>query len=737
MFAYSVVILSSLQPNVLRQFHAAHPGTSRMKSIARSFAYWPGIDGDIDDLVRRCFRCQQAAKMPPPHPIVPRHPPERPWSRVHIDFAGPLNGVSYLILVDAYSKWPEMAPLNPATASATIAFLRRTFSQHGLPEVLVSDNGSQFTSSSFEDFCRQHNIQHLRSPPYHPQSNGQAERFVDTFKRALSKARGEGTTDEIVQALLFSYRTTPNPASPGSVSPTEALIGRKLRTTFHALVPTGAQPAQISPVSRSKLPIGTPVFVRDYRAGFPDWIEAAVVAHRGSMLFDVDVGDDIWDRHHNQIRWRHCNNTTGLVSVQSLLLDTFRIPADRSVPETTAASPSDVPSSVSVIAPVSPDNKPRLRRRTNRMRRSTWPMQVNPRQKRHSPTWRGSVGSVETPKNKSQPITGGHLFSRVGRMNEGQPQQKKTPSSQSQRSLPKRHSSSGIDTYLQAVQGDIQGAVTNTWQQNVRRTRYNELEVGATPVVLTTSTRYYPGPLPSQKVPKLYREHVHRFHTEPLPTVNPFELQSAYPPTRVTLTTDANRTENADSRFTYYVQLFITKLGNLLLGILAGLAIANTIICSVFLWPGQTSEESSLQAAYGYSQAAEGISIAFFILLVVIGIGILDRCDVARPTRDCFSGCFALQNSFIILPVFLLTFCVNNAMYWFNNVFTVLEPAKFDNLTRQLNAGGVSVSTWITIWKILDAARTAGILFTWLFVALSSRNSDRLLSYLLKQPESR
>ncbi|BHF75306.1 hypothetical protein SprV_0501840200 [Sparganum proliferum] len=293
MFADRVVIPSSLRPTVLRQFHAAHPGTSRMKSIARSFAYWPGIDGDIDDLVRRCSRCQQAAKMPPRQPPVPWEPPERPWSRVHIDFAGPLNGVSYLILVDAYSKWPEIAPLNPATASATIAFLRRIFSQHGLPEVLVSDNGTQFTSSIFEDFCRQHNIQHLRSPPYHPQSNGQAERFVDTFKRALLKARGEGTTDKIVQAFLFSYRTTPNPASPGGVSPAEALMGRKLRTTFHALVPTGAQPAQTSPVSRSKLSIGTPVFVRDYRTGFPDWIEATIVAHRGSMLFDVDVGDDI------------------------------------------------------------------------------------------------------------------------------------------------------------------------------------------------------------------------------------------------------------------------------------------------------------------------------------------------------------------------------------------------------------------------------------------------------------
>ncbi|BHF66641.1 hypothetical protein SprV_0200966300 [Sparganum proliferum] len=165
MFAERVVIPSSLRPTVLRQFHAAHPSTSRMKSIARSFAYWPGIDGDIDDLVRRCPRCQKAAKMPSRQPPIPWQPPERPSSRVHIDFAGPLNGVSYLVLVDTYSKWPEIDPLNLAIASATIAFLRRIFSQHGLSEVLVSDNGSQFISSTFEDFCRQHNIQHFAPRP--------------------------------------------------------------------------------------------------------------------------------------------------------------------------------------------------------------------------------------------------------------------------------------------------------------------------------------------------------------------------------------------------------------------------------------------------------------------------------------------------------------------------------------------------------------------------------------------
>ncbi|VDL99818.1 unnamed protein product [Schistocephalus solidus] len=96
--------------------------------------------------------------------------------------------------------------------------------QYGLSDVLVSNNGSQFTSSAFEDFCRQQNIQHLRFLPYHPYSKCQAERFGYAFKKALLKARWEGTTDESIQAFLFSYRTTPNPVSPGGVSPAEALM---------------------------------------------------------------------------------------------------------------------------------------------------------------------------------------------------------------------------------------------------------------------------------------------------------------------------------------------------------------------------------------------------------------------------------------------------------------------------------------------------------------------------------
>jgi len=91
----------------------------------------------------------------------------RPWQRIHIDFAGPMNGHSYLIVVDAHSKWPEVIEMKSTTATATIKELRRLCATFGLPERLVSDNGPQFTSGGFSAFMNANGIKHIRCAPYH------------------------------------------------------------------------------------------------------------------------------------------------------------------------------------------------------------------------------------------------------------------------------------------------------------------------------------------------------------------------------------------------------------------------------------------------------------------------------------------------------------------------------------------------------------------------------------------
>ena len=119
-------------------------------------------------------------------PTVPLHPwtfPNRPWQRVHVDFAS-VDGKHYLVVVDAYSKWPEVTGPMP-TITATATALPTIFSKNGLPESIVSDNEPPFQSAEYEWFLKLNGIQRILVAPYHLSSNGQAERFAQTFKHFM------------------------------------------------------------------------------------------------------------------------------------------------------------------------------------------------------------------------------------------------------------------------------------------------------------------------------------------------------------------------------------------------------------------------------------------------------------------------------------------------------------------------------------------------------------------------
>ena len=131
-------------------------------------------------MVKGCHQCQVNCKSSAP---APWESPTRPWARLHIDHAGK----QFVVLVDAYSKWLEVVPVPSLTSETTIRTLRGIFATHGLPELIVSDNGSLFTSGEFYEFVQRNGIRHVKCSPYHPASNGQAERAVQTFKEGLKK----------------------------------------------------------------------------------------------------------------------------------------------------------------------------------------------------------------------------------------------------------------------------------------------------------------------------------------------------------------------------------------------------------------------------------------------------------------------------------------------------------------------------------------------------------------------
>ena len=205
-----------------------------MKALARHLVWWPKLDNDVKDVVKHCDDCQQNRATPFPVPLHPWQWPTRPCTRLHIDFAGPIEGKMLLIVVDPHSKWIEAFSMENATSTAIIHYLRQLFAQFGIPETIVSDNGTQFVSVEFKELCRLNGIRHVQTALYHPSSNGLAECAVRVVKQGIHK-QSSGTLNDRISRLLFQYCITPH--STTGISPSELLIGRRLRSRLDFLKP--------------------------------------------------------------------------------------------------------------------------------------------------------------------------------------------------------------------------------------------------------------------------------------------------------------------------------------------------------------------------------------------------------------------------------------------------------------------------------------------------------------------
>ena len=159
LYSERVVIPKTLQKWILKDFHACHWGKNRMKSLMRSYMYWPKMDLDISNMVDACKGCALVAKAPP-ITYKPWPKTNQPWSRIHMDFTGPMEDNFYLIVVDSYTKRPEVFRCKRPTTGVAIIFLHELFAQFGVVDCLVSNNGTQFPSSDFKEFCNTFQIKH-------------------------------------------------------------------------------------------------------------------------------------------------------------------------------------------------------------------------------------------------------------------------------------------------------------------------------------------------------------------------------------------------------------------------------------------------------------------------------------------------------------------------------------------------------------------------------------------------
>ena len=257
------------------------------------------------------MKCQSAKKAPPTAPLQPWSWPSKPWQRVHLDFAGPFQGATFLIAVDAYSKWPEVRVMKSTTAPQTLDVLRDWFSSHGIPHQLVTDNGPQFIAQEFDSFCKNNGIKHTKSAPYHPASNGLVEPFVQTLKQSVKATQNDGRSlSHRISSFLFTYRTTPH-ATTG-VSPSELLCQRHLNTRLDLIQPN-PQKSVLSKQSSQKQShdgatglrtwtVGDKVMVLDFRQG-RSWSPAVITRVLGPVTYLVETQEGLrWKRHADQLK---------------------------------------------------------------------------------------------------------------------------------------------------------------------------------------------------------------------------------------------------------------------------------------------------------------------------------------------------------------------------------------------------------------------------------------------------
>ena len=237
-----IFIPSSLRENILQKTHQSHMGIERSKQRARELVFWPGINKDIESVVKKCSVCAEYRCNNQKEPMLLSEIPKYPWQIVATDMFF-WNGDDYLLVVDYYSRFWEIFKVSSTKSSAIITKMKTLFARHGIPEVLKSDNGPQYSSGDFAEFAKTWGFKHVTSSPLYPKSNGLAERTVRTAKSILTKARKDHQDPHLA---LLEHRNTPinDVGSPARLS-----MGRRLRSKMPSsteqLLPQTVNPAMV------------------------------------------------------------------------------------------------------------------------------------------------------------------------------------------------------------------------------------------------------------------------------------------------------------------------------------------------------------------------------------------------------------------------------------------------------------------------------------------------------------
>ena len=238
-----IIVPLSMRKEMKSVLHTGHVGIERTKARPRESLYWPNINNDITEMIKNCTSCQHFQNRQPAETPLSHDVPTTPWCKVGTDLFS-FQNKDYLIIADYTSEFFDISQLDDTSASTVILHSKRIFSKFGIPKIVVSDNGPQFSSFQYKSFSSSWDFEHITSSPEYPQSNGFIERQIQTVKKTLNKAFHN--SDDPYLALL-ALRTTPYSAH--QPSPAALLMNRDLRTNL---------PRISSNVQLPKRPTSTP-----------------------------------------------------------------------------------------------------------------------------------------------------------------------------------------------------------------------------------------------------------------------------------------------------------------------------------------------------------------------------------------------------------------------------------------------------------------------------------------------
>ena len=236
-----VVVPTAMREETLQRLHDGHQGLTATLQRARRTVYWPKLQDDVNMMLQTCEECQKHAKKK-------TRPPERqlsatrPMEILALDLLEH-KGKHAVVTIDYFTGYVLVDYINTETSDAVITTLNNNFRKFGLAESLISDNGPCFKSEKFNRFCDEFEIKHRTSSPYYHQSNGRAERAIQTIKQIFKKCQ---TENEITMALIAYHDT---PVSSDLPSPAELFFNRRINTRLGLMY----QPTTLSDAQKTNL----------------------------------------------------------------------------------------------------------------------------------------------------------------------------------------------------------------------------------------------------------------------------------------------------------------------------------------------------------------------------------------------------------------------------------------------------------------------------------------------------